>query len=259
MARDIEKEIEALLAAREHLDNPLRAPLAAMLKLHRDQQRKFNRAARIADLYQSSMRDTNVSLSDRFGKQVRQIERIMRVSDRYQRIMRDLNQALEEASTQDLLTGLANRRHLLERIKAESARRTRRKVPFCIAMADVDHFKGVNDRYGHEAGDLVLVQVAANMRAGLREADLCGRWGGEEFLLLLPDTHLADAVMLIDRIRERIAAQSVVGDGKLVTVTASFGVVEQHVKESVADTIRRADEAMYIAKHKGRNRVAWVE
>lgn len=252
---DIEREVEMLLAAEEHSSNPLREPLASLLAHLRGEQRKMTRITQIADRYQNATREAGLSLADRLGKQVRQIERIMRVSDRYQQMMRDLNKALEEASTHDLLTGLANRRHLTERMKLETTRRVRPPRPFSLAMVDIDRFKAVNDRHGHDAGDLVLVQVANTLRVSMRAADLCGRWGGEEFMILMPDTLIEEAFQVADRTRQHIEQKPVLTEGEVISISASFGVAQRLPGEALDDTIKRADEALYRAKQNGRNRV----
>jgi diguanylate cyclase (GGDEF)-like protein len=172
--------------------------------------------------------------------------------------LREVNRALKHASLHDALTGLVNRRHLLEHMGAEAARRAREPRPFSLALFDVDHFKKVNDTYGHEAGDRVLKAVAGLLsgeNGRLRAADLGGRWGGEEFLILMPETGLGEAMVLAERLRAGIAGHAMDDNGAAFRVTASFGVAEGLAGESFDDAIRRADAALYRAKHNGRNRV----
>ncbi|MDL2356956.1 MAG: diguanylate cyclase [Pseudomonadota bacterium] len=159
-------------------------------------------------------------------------------------------------ATIDELTALANRRHMND-VLGEEERRTRaRGQPVCIALLDIDFFKRVNDRYGHAGGDAVLRSFAAAARAGLRDGDVLARWGGEEFLLMLPDTCLAAATAVLARIAANVGAMRVGAiDADAAPITFSAGVAERGGGEPFADTISRADRAMYIAKSSGRNQI----
>jgi diguanylate cyclase (GGDEF)-like protein len=168
-------------------------------------------------------------------------------------MMRDLTAALQEASTRDHLTGLANRRMLVEQLKTETQRAERQEYFYSLAMLDIDHFKQVNDLYGHDSGDRVLIEVSKAMQKALREYDLCGRWGGEEFLILLPHTPLADSRSVIERVQDSIRHMAVPRGIPAVTVTVSIGMAEHHAGESFSDTVNRADEALLEAKRAGRN------
>ncbi|HNE21424.1 MAG TPA: GGDEF domain-containing protein, partial [Turneriella sp.] len=163
-----------------------------------------------------------------------------------------------EMSTIDGLTRLTNRRSFIERSQSEFARA--RRVPIsgisCI-MIDIDHFKKINDTLGHHAGDAVLVQTAGLLLASARQYDEVGRYGGEEFAVLLPETTIEVATQVAERLREKIAAQNITVDGKPVRVTASFGVAcfPGEGVETINDLLKAADAALYKAKHAGRNRV----
>jgi two-component system, cell cycle response regulator len=164
------------------------------------------------------------------------------------------NRELEELARTDVLTGLANRRHADEILRRTiaSARRHGRQV--CAVLADIDRFKSVNDLHGHAAGDAVLRAVAARLAAGLREEDLAARWGGEEFLLLLPDAD--DATTVCERVRVAISGQPVrLDDGTLIAVSASFGWAAWTGDETAEGLVGRADVALYEAKTGGRDRV----
>lgn len=151
----------------------------------------------------------------------------------------------------DELTGTLNRRGLMERIQSEHAGMREGRAGYALMMVDVDHFKAVNDQHGHAQGDQVLQAVAASLRAALRGDDLVGRWGGEEFCVLLPRTSLADAEQLARRVAAQIAAAHI-----SVRVTVSIGVSEHGPADLEPHTvIRRADGALYQAKETGRNRV----
>jgi diguanylate cyclase (GGDEF)-like protein len=162
---------------------------------------------------------------------------------------------LREMATTDPLTRLRNRRSAMDTSLAEAAKQRRDGRPLSFVLCDVDHFKHVNDTHGHEAGDDVLKAVAQVLRAGVREVDQAARWGGEEFLLLLPETAAPGAVLVANRLREGIAALQVPGKNGPLKVTMTFGVSTLHINEPVEQAIARADKALYEGKHAGRNRV----
>lgn len=174
---DLEAQIPRLLEQTELQQSPLYAPLNELWSAHQDLARRIDRISHISDGFQSMARQREQSLTERLNKQLRQLEKVARISDRYQNMMRDLNEALREASTHDALTGLGNRRLLVDRLKKEAERFIRYQRPFSIAMLDVDHFKSINDRYGHEVGDGALIELARVLDAEIRDSDLCGRWG----------------------------------------------------------------------------------
>ncbi|HCR1770697.1 TPA: biofilm formation regulator diguanylate cyclase SiaD, partial [Pseudomonas aeruginosa] len=215
---------------------------------------RLERIARISDGFQSMAREQNLSLSERYHKQLRRLEKVARISDRYQQMMRDLNLALKEASIRDPLTGLPNRRMLLERLREENERSQRHGQSYVLAMLDVDFFKQVNDTWGHDSGDRVLVEIARAMESELREYDLCGRWGGEEFLLLLPQTRLQDAGPVLERVRDSVRTLAVRVGTEALSVTASVGVTEHHIGETYSQTVNRADAALLDAKRSGRDK-----
>ena len=155
----------------------------------------------------------------------------------------------------DPLTGLSNRRKLSEHLKQESERAKRHGSCFSLAMLDVDHFKRFNDTHGHELGDRVLAELARAMEDCLREYDLCGRWGGEEFLLILPNTDLTEALAVANRVQASIRQRHILHEGVALAITASIGLTEYRVGESYSDTLRRADRALLKAKRSGRDRV----
>lgn len=159
---------------------------------------------------------------------------------------------LRNLAEQDPLTGVSNRARLEHLLHLPPAPDT------AAIMVDIDHFKSVNDRYGHLAGDVVLTEIAKLLMADLRESDLCVRYGGEEFLIAVPE---ADALQLAERLRARIASHAIdIGRPRKVSVTASFGIgVQRAPALSWADLIEVADRALYEAKATGRNRVALRE
>ncbi len=166
-------------------------------------------------------------------------------------------------SLTDVLTGLPNRRHLEERLQQEVARAMREERPLSGLFVDADHFKAINDRYGHPAGDQALRLLAECIRSELRTSDLAARYGGEEFTLILPGTTIADARAIGERIRRRVAdAELALADGQLLRLTISLGASTLEPPFSGDDPavmgsrlLRQADQALYRAKARGRNRV----
>ncbi|HJV87412.1 MAG TPA: biofilm regulation diguanylate cyclase SiaD [Noviherbaspirillum sp.] len=259
--KNLELVIEMLLADPAHKENPLHYPLQELYQEFRGLLRQIDRITRISDGYQSIVREEKLGLTERYQRQLRQLEKIAHISDRYQSMMRDLNEALKEASTKDPLTGIGNRRLLMDRLKAEAARAERMERPLTIALADVDHFKTINDSYGHEAGDKALIEIAGAIKSGVRDYDICGRWGGEEFLVIMPEIGAAEGVLVVERMRNAIAALEldIVAGSAPVEISATFGIAERRPGESISDTIRRADTAMLQAKREGRNRYRIAE
>jgi len=169
------------------------------------------------------------------------------------RELREVVEALEKAAGTDRLTGTWNRRRFEEAAHAEMSLSHRRGTPVSLLMIDIDHFKRVNDSFGHETGDAVLVGVAAAIRDQLRGSDPLARWGGEEFLVLSPTNRLEGAQQLAEKLLKTVAALQFPGLGQ---VTISIGVAEHLFGESLAQWIGRADRAVYAAKAAGRNQVA---
>ncbi len=170
-----------------------------------------------------------------------------------------LQDQLRELSRVDGLTGIANRRHLDEQLRSLCSAAQRHATPIAVALFDLDHFKSVNDRYGHPAGDEALRCAAGVLRQGLRVEDVVGRWGGEEFLAVLPQTDLDGAVAISERLRARLASTPVLLDvGADVVVTCSVGCAarERGDGPGAERLVALADEALYRAKSEGRDRVA---
>jgi len=162
-----------------------------------------------------------------------------------------------ETTLRDALTGLYNRRHLERQLDVEIASALRHRKHLTVAMLDIDHFKRVNDTYGHAAGDAVLKSFAAKVSELVRPEDLFARYGGEEFTLVLRDTHTSQAMVLAERLRSTIEQSEVVFGGVTIRVTSSCGVagLEECEQPDKATVMRIADERLYQAKQTGRNRV----
>jgi two-component system, cell cycle response regulator len=167
------------------------------------------------------------------------------------------NRQLEELALTDPLTGLPNRRAIDIWINHQLSAAARHDFPIWVVMADLDRFKRINDTYGHDAGDTVLKGFAELLRANTRQSNICGRLGGEEFLLILTHVERDQAKLAIDRIRTRFEAKEFNFDGETVTATASFGMAEFHGSRAPEfnTLLSRADAALYSAKGKGRNRI----
>ena len=159
---------------------------------------------------------------------------------------------IRELAQVDELTRLSNRRHVFELLKAEQARSVRSEEPLSLVLIDLDHFKDVNDRHGHAVGDAVLREFGQALRDGLRETDGAGRWGGEEFLLVLPRMPASGAAAFVDRLRAAVAQRLLDPAIPDLRVNFSAGVSECLVGEIVQDAIARADRALYEAKDAGR-------
>ena len=166
-----------------------------------------------------------------------------------------LHEVVELRAISDGLTGLANRRHCEERLTAEIARSQRYETPLAVILCDIDEFKAANDTYGHAFGDLVLQEFAGVLDETLRDVDVSGRWGGEEFLIVLPGTTLEGAIEAAERIRTAFAALHLSAAAGAVRMTASFGVASFTPSTDADDFVRTADEALYEAKRRGKNRV----
>ncbi len=163
---------------------------------------------------------------------------------------------LEKLAMLDALTGAGNRRHLEQRAEAEISACQREGKPLTVLAFDLDHFKKVNDTWGHPIGDLVLQKVVQVAKDLLRPSDFLARIGGEEFIILLPGASQAGALQIAERIRVAIAVQAIPANGNTVNITASFGIAALGEDFSLENAIARADAALYRAKNAGRNQIA---
>ena len=185
---------------------------------------------------------------------VRSMLRIKRLQDE----LEEKNRELERLSISDGLTGLYNHRHIHGLLQEEFERALRTGERLTVAMFDLDRFKAVNDNYGHQAGDRVLEQFAAILRHTAREIDRIGRYGGEEFMVVLPETGIEDGVVFVERVRREVARRRFsIGPHESIRMTVSCGVATfpNHGIHDPETLIRQADEALYAAKATGRNRV----
>ncbi len=174
---------------------------------------------------------------------------------RLEQLVEERTAELKVLATTDALTGTLNRRRFFEEAEEERARSARYKHPLSLAMLDLDHFKAINDRFGHAVGDEALQRAAAVMRRVVRRQDRVGRYGGEEFGVLFPETGLDEALSVAERLRREIASEEIHAGEERVELRVSCGVAAWRPDESIDATLRRADAALYQAKQAGRNRV----
>ncbi len=185
--------------------------------------------------------------------------RLQHLRERLHRQKQELKAALEhihQIALFDELTGLMNRRSMNELLAQECLRSDRSGRTFTVALLDIDHFKKINDNYGHRAGDIALKSFAETAEQAIRATDKIARWGGEEFLLILPETEPPSCVMnCLNRMKERITAIEINHEGQQFSFTVSIGFSTRRDNELIEHTIDRADQALYSAKQSGRDRV----
>ena len=153
------------------------------------------------------------------------------------------------------LTQVLNRRGLKRAFEGEASRADRYERPMSLAMLDIDNFKSLNDRFGHQAGDLALVHLARIVRQSIRPSDVISRYGGEEFVILLPETVQSEAVSVMTRVQRELTRRFFLHNNERVLITFSAGVAQRYVGENEEELIARADRALYQAKQAGKNRV----
>lgn len=250
---ELEARVQELLADERYQDHPLRQTLADLWEATGWQLDRLERITALSDRYQQVARERTQRLAHRYDKQIRLLERVLRISDRYQLMLKDLNLALREASTHDLLTGIANRRLMMDCCKKADHQFTDEGTPYSLLVIDADHFKLINDTYGHDFGDRMLVELARLFKGSLRSSDVCSRWGGEEFLGLINNATLQQAEPIVRRLLDAVRVARLSQDGQAVSITVSMGLAEHEAGETYAETFRRADEALFVAKRRGRD------
>lgn len=256
---ELERRVAELLADPSYAGHPLREALEGMVERMGQQLVRLERITQISDRYQSDVKQREHHLSRRYDLQIRKLEKAIRISDRYQAMLADLNKALQQAATHDQLTGLPNRRLIVDRCRREDHRTERDGSTYALLAIDVDRFKSINDTHGHEAGDKVLVALGQALQHGLRDYDCCARWGGEEFLALLAGADLAIGQLVAQRILDMVRALEVPLAMGVVSPRVSIGVAEHHEGEEYTQVYRRADQALLVAKDTGRDRFMVAE
>jgi diguanylate cyclase (GGDEF)-like protein len=171
------------------------------------------------------------------------------------------NERLRELATKDGLTGLFNYRYFQESLDREISRTLRYKSPLALILIDIDHFKKVNDTYGHPVGDIVIKVIGTMMKKAVRESDMVARYGGEEFAAILPETDLKGAAILAERLRRAVEARDITAGDKVIKVTISAGICAYNLSSGdggKTDLINAADKGLYHAKESGRNKISIV-
>lgn len=201
----------------------------------------------------------NLSLENRVSERTRELEEANLQLLTTQSLLQEANQQLNRAARIDSLTGLYNRRHMDEALLQEQALYNRTGAPFAIVFADIDKFKQLNDAHGHDAGDFLLRSIAEDIVKQIRTCDIAARWGGEEFLVLLPAAELQEAMVFAERIRSHVEAKLYRFKQLTLSTTMTLGVAVISPGETADDAVKRADIALYRGKREGRNRVVGDE
>ncbi|MBZ0330580.1 biofilm regulation diguanylate cyclase SiaD [Halomonas sp. ANAO-440] len=243
-------QVAALIDSSEHAGHPLHDALQRLYQRHCEQQVQIQRLIDISDRYQSLAMEARQVTEQRYQRTLRRQQKLSRISDGFQALIQERNQALHQASTHDPLTGLPNRRLILERLEAFVRERRR----FTLTLLDIDHFKRINDCHGHDVGDQLLMAISHALSQALRDYDVCARWGGEEFLLLLADTDRNEASTIVERLRSHLAEVTIRAADEKISVTVSAGLCQHRPGEPHQTTLRRADKALLKAKQAGRDR-----
>jgi diguanylate cyclase (GGDEF)-like protein len=191
---------------------------------------------------------------DQYRRLLRRMGKILLISDGYQARLMDLNGKLNLMAHVDALTGLSNRHDAMEKLETERSRAERHDGEFSIVLVDVDDFKNVNDTFGHEAGDRLLAGLSHVFHSALRREDTAARWGGDEFLVLLPESDNAAAEVLLRKLLGAVRRLEVPHRGGVLKCTLSAGSASFRTGDTVNDLLRRADAALYDAKRSGKDR-----
>jgi diguanylate cyclase len=225
---------------------------------------KISQASDIAELNKildDVMRDTKLTQTEALKSRDEMIAARQEVQDAESRIheLESKLQQMSELVREDQLTGSLNRRGLDDVFERELARAERRKAPLCLAMLDLDDFKRLNDTHGHNAGDEALIHLVRVIKETLRTMDVVARFGGEEFLIVLPDTPLDAAMDTVTRVQRELTKQIFMYNDTRLLITFSAGVALREEHEDQTSMIKRADAALYVAKRAGKNRVVAAE
>ncbi|HEY3284250.1 MAG TPA: diguanylate cyclase [Armatimonadota bacterium] len=246
-------QIATLLADPQHDGHPMKTALSLLYQRFLEETSQIERLTELADAYQAAQLEASEEASERYRRQVSRLQKVIRISDQYQQAMRAENATLAVTAACDALTELPNRRFMSERLAAESARALRFDKPFSLALVDVDNFKGINDRHGHGVGDAALLQTARSLCAALRAYDICGRWGGDEFLVIMPETPGPDALGIALRLCQSVSSPQESELPRSIRLSVSVGVAECGPHSAPEEALAEADRALYQAKAAGRN------
>lgn len=174
-------------------------------------------------------------------------------SKQNENILLNAHEQIYITATTDSMTKLANRMKTIDLIEYQIIRAKRTEKPFTLAIADIDNFKNINDSYGHDTGDAVIIAVAELMKNSLREQDIIGRWGGEEFMIVLPDTNINDGEIVLEKLRTNVSSNSIKTDDISINTTLTLGVSASNYAATIDDIIKLADNALYEGKRGTKN------
>jgi diguanylate cyclase (GGDEF)-like protein len=193
-------------------------------------------------------------LNDLYRQLETRAEKLAKENEQLKTELVNMVRSLELASRIDGMTGLANRRDIMEKIEREATRSHRHQHPFTVLLVNVDDFKKVNDAYGYNSGDDVLVELTRVLRSCVRNEDICSRWGGEEFMILLPETTAEGSLTVANKILEAMAMTEFKANKPGIRITVSIGICENDPAQSVYECVARVDLALQLAKKGGKNR-----
>lgn len=251
--KELEQRVVAALADDQYQDHPLYDVLSQLWQYNQSQWSRVEHMIKVSDSYQDMILQREKTLGERFDKHLRQLEKITRISDRYQTVLRETNLELEQASYMDALTGLPNRRKMLRRLKTEFESH---QGTMSLAMIDIDHFKHINDEFGHLIGDDVLVSVGNLIEHTVGELGHIARWGGEEFLVAFSQVESVAVECCLKKLADVVRnARFDSGQAGPIRVTISIGKTTFQTGDSIDSLITRADDALYRAKNSGRDKV----
>ena len=241
------RQAESMLGKLDEVANGVRV----LAQAYREGYRETVRLVRISDRMQSELHAANRALQE----QAADLQRLNEILHQEVERREALENELRRIASVDELTGTHTRRHILELGEHEQRRRSRHGHDLAILMMDLDHFKRINDGFGHAAGDQVLRDFGFLLRSSLRKGDIAGRFGGEEFLAILPETDLETARGIAERLCERVRENRTFWQEHALAVTVSIGLIAVQADEVLDKAIARADRSLYRAKRAGRDRV----
>jgi diguanylate cyclase (GGDEF)-like protein len=193
-------------------------------------------------------------LSSCYKKLQQRVSKLTAENEQFRTELVNLVRSLDLASRIDGMTGLANRRDIMEKIDREATRSQRHQHPFTILLINVDEFKKINDTYGYNSGDDVLVEISRVLRSCVRNEDICARWGGDEFLILLPETGTESSLQVANKVLEAMRMTEFKANKPGIHTTVSIGICEHNPSQSVQECIARVHQALLFAKKGGKNR-----
>lgn len=252
------QQAEELVARQDYSCAEITECLLSLIEAFRRSYKEQKRLIRVSDRQQEQLRSIKEELlakADELEVQALALKTLNADLEAEIATRKKIEEKLRIIAHTDALTGINNRRRFLELLKGEIRRAERTGLPLSMMMIDIDYFKNVNDRFGHVVGDQALRHFVTVSLSSLRDIDIIGRLGGEEFGVLLTGTSRGDAFIVAERLRREIENREFLSAGKEINITVSIGLTELITGESEDQLIKRADAAMYMAKQNGRNRV----